>query len=962
MMKRQGFWDELVRRKVVKVIVSYIAVAWILIQVADIALENFGAPAYFMQAFMLFALLGLPIVMVLSWVLEITPDGIRRDSAAPANISNLREAIAVLPFASMSSDPEIEYMADGLSDNIITDCQHHLDIDVTSRNSTFVYKNQPVSIANVASELNVAYVLEGSIQKQGQDIRVTAQLIKAADDSHLWADHFDHVLSNSFELQDKLTSSIVSAIKAVLNRPVEVAENEPGPGPLVQFLNLPGPLLFTIVGTLLLTLVSGLILLLPGPESLPGVSGLSFEVIGAITLTLSLLGLGAFYLWQRRESNSEDITEALNQIDQHVGDNHLTEAFDLATELREQLDGDHYNEEWWDLFSAQGELETRPENCEVSWRPYNGRNVPWRPLGKTPITTRLPLGSLQIKVSAEGYQTQEFVIGNRGINLKNMTFPTRSDLPEWEEKVKVTLGRHNEDSMVYASERYHLLSLTGLPTRDPILISEFLIDRYPITNADYQQFVDEGGYQNESLWEHLPWPDNLNWREKVSSFVDQTDKQGPSGWELGRFPEGEENMPVTGISWYEAAAYASHLGKRLPSVYEWARAALTSDAAGTTTPVAMMNFSNFLGGGKSDIGEFPSMNAIGTYDMFGNVREWAWNAVNEERCNLGGCDTDLPYFSVWVNSADPFARSENLGFRCVKGDPDPEQMNDIGRVERTYEGESPVADDVYEALVAPLRPRNKKSDYQFIDSAPFSSGVNVETFDIDSGYGERIPLKLIYPESDKPVKSLVLFPGMGSFMGTDGHEDILDFTKRLDFIVKQLGYAFVVPYWKAAFERFDYGPFPRGTGQTADIWMERLKSWNQESSQAISFIEEYDKLDASNIGFLGTSFGGINTLSLLALEERYKTGILFSSNLMGHDMFPFADAKNFCPRITCPMLLINGRYDTIVTPNEDILNLRLKWLGTPDEDKKQILYDAGHFPFPQNLLKKDIADWLHKYL
>ena len=122
-----GFLSELFRRKVVKVTLTYIAVAWMLIQAADIALESFSAPAYFMQAFMVFAVLGVPVVILLAWVLEVTPTGVRSEKSGRAlGASSLRNAIAVLPFTNMSSDDELEHFADGLSDHIISGCQQRL--------------------------------------------------------------------------------------------------------------------------------------------------------------------------------------------------------------------------------------------------------------------------------------------------------------------------------------------------------------------------------------------------------------------------------------------------------------------------------------------------------------------------------------------------------------------------------------------------------------------------------------------------------------------------------------------------------------------------------------------------------------------------------------------------------------------------------------------------------------------
>jgi pimeloyl-ACP methyl ester carboxylesterase len=222
---------------------------------------------------------------------------------------------------------------------------------------------------------------------------------------------------------------------------------------------------------------------------------------------------------------------------------------------------------------------------------------------------------------------------------------------------------------------------------------------------------------------------------------------------------------------------------------------------------------------------------------------------------------------------------------------------------------------------------------------------------------------MIKPAATKPSPVLVLFPGMGSFMGTSGETDAIDLAGRLDFIITQLSYTIILPYWSGAFERFDGGPFPQGEGINAgSLWMERTRHWVQEASQAITFAEEHAETDGERVGFLGISYGANNSIPVLALENRFRTALLFSGNLMSHPMFPFADSLNYYPRVSLPTLFINGRYDTIVSANEALFERRMVWLGTPAEHKKQVLYDAGHWPFPQHLFKKEVADWLKIYL
>jgi adenylate cyclase len=136
-------------------------------------------------------------------------------AAAPTAAEKAREtaSICVIPFENISGDPEQTYFSDGITEDIITDLSHVSSLDVTSRNSAFVYKGQRISIPEIARELGVRYVLEGSVRKAGNRVRITAQLIEGPTDKHLWAERYDRDLDDIFAVQDDISRSIVAALK-----------------------------------------------------------------------------------------------------------------------------------------------------------------------------------------------------------------------------------------------------------------------------------------------------------------------------------------------------------------------------------------------------------------------------------------------------------------------------------------------------------------------------------------------------------------------------------------------------------------------------------------------------------------------------------------------------------------------------------------------------------------------------
>jgi len=235
-----SFWEEIKRRKVARVAVAYLVVAWLLVEVVVTVEEPLGLPGWLDTSVIVLVLVGFPLALILSWVFDLTSVGIIRTkhlesitetsehSVATEGweheslLDVLPDSLAVLPFTNMSDDPEQEYFSDGLTEDIITDLSLIPGLFVIARNSTFTYKGKSVDIRQLGQEMGVRYVLEGSVRKSGNQVRVTAQLIEAANGHHLWAKKFDRGVEDVFAVQDELTREIVTALD------VEIVSGERG--------------------------------------------------------------------------------------------------------------------------------------------------------------------------------------------------------------------------------------------------------------------------------------------------------------------------------------------------------------------------------------------------------------------------------------------------------------------------------------------------------------------------------------------------------------------------------------------------------------------------------------------------------------------------------------------------------------------------------------------------------------
>src|SRR6476620_6632484 len=254
-----NFFAELKRRNVYKVAVAYAVVGWLLVQVATQVFPFFEIPNWAVRLIVLAIVIGFPIALVIAWAFELTPEGLKRTEVAdaipavarqkkhawiyvvvvggalsiglfflgrytmkegrpPAKAGALPEkSIAVLPFENLSDDKSAAYFADGIQDEILTKLASIADLKVISRTSTARYKSKPEDLRTVSQQLGVANVLEGSVQKAGDKVRVNVQLIDARADSHLWAKSYDRDIKDVFTVESEVAQEVADALQARLS-------------------------------------------------------------------------------------------------------------------------------------------------------------------------------------------------------------------------------------------------------------------------------------------------------------------------------------------------------------------------------------------------------------------------------------------------------------------------------------------------------------------------------------------------------------------------------------------------------------------------------------------------------------------------------------------------------------------------------------------------------------------------
>ena len=232
----QGLWSQLKKRKVVRVAVAYIIVGWIVMQVGEVVFEGLGVPSWALSLLIVLTLLGFPIALVLSWAYEVTPQGIRKDSAgnieATTEIEDYQDgapSIAVLPFDDLSAKGNQAYFCEGMAEEILNALCKVANLRVASRVAAFQFSGKHVDIKEIGRKLRVQAVLEGSVRKSGDNLRITAQLINTTDGFHIWSRQYDRRLEDIFEIQEEIANSITSALSVSLKHQHNMTQQQVDP-------------------------------------------------------------------------------------------------------------------------------------------------------------------------------------------------------------------------------------------------------------------------------------------------------------------------------------------------------------------------------------------------------------------------------------------------------------------------------------------------------------------------------------------------------------------------------------------------------------------------------------------------------------------------------------------------------------------------------------------------------------
>ena len=666
-------------------------------------------------------------------------------------------------------------------------------------------------------------------------------------------------------------------------------------------------------------------------------AGLAVAVLGALLLYQTR------GLYKVRWARNQALPEIARLLDQ----GEMDRAFRLAREAENYVPGDPVLTRLVSGFTIPISIQTNPPGADIFVRTYFAGDQDWLFLGKSPLQEiRVPWDHLRWRISKSGFDPVE---------AASVPFPTV--------QLHFTLDRSGTSPVGMVRVPAGTFQIRSA---SPVELDEYWLDKYEVTNQQFMKFVESGAYQREAAWRHafLSNGGQLAWKEAMAEFQDATGRIGPSTWELGSFPSGQADFPVSGVSWYEAEAYCEFAGKTLPTIYHWYK------AAGLGVSSGILEFSNFSGKGPSRVGSTHGLGPYGNYDMAGNVKEWAWNETGNKRYILGGGWNEPSYMFATEDAQPPLSRSATFGFRCAqyRGPLAASLERPVATLTRDYASEKPVSNSryrLYSALYSYDR-SDLDARTESVDDSP--EYWRREKVSFRAAYGdERVNAYLFLPKNlSPPFSTVIYFPGVSSFFEKSSE------SMPLPTFVPRSGRALLCPIYAGTYERRITSSSSRQTPDEVvqpgsaclpvgpNAARDLIAQWYKDLARAIDYLETRKDIDSRRLAYYGLSLGAVWGPVLTALEPRFKASILVGGGLPFEKLPPQIEPLNFAPQVRIPTIMLNGRYDFMFPVDSSQAPL-FRLLGVQEADKRHVLFDSGHVP-PDKPVVKESLDWLDRFL
>ncbi len=657
------------------------------------------------------------------------------------------------------------------------------------------------------------------------------------------------------------------------------------------------------------------------------------RLLWAIPLLLLLFALG-YWRWQENR-----VENALRDFETFAAHADYPKAFEAAQTVLAIRPTEDRVVRLWNEVSDNLTIHSSPSDADVEILQM-GESTP-RALGRTPIDRfHVARGDYIIRIRKAGFAPVERIVSSalprsRPIVRTPWDLSVDASLPP--------LAGAPAGMVQIPALKQVTLALLDRPASHPVDLASFWLDRFEVTNEEFQRFVDSG--------RHPP------------NFLDSSGIPGPASWSGGRAPKALLQHPVTGVSWEEARAYCRFAGKNLPTVYQWESAARYQIRIpfGLLYPWGLLNAdnyqqrANFHGSSTRPVGSYPfGMSYLGVYDMAGNVREWLLNRRLGGRATVGASWRDEVYQFMLHGWAPEDTRRDDLGFRCALGEDKAGAIDLYDEDPQVYPPPlSNAAFDRFRAFYSypdrPLAPR-------IVASLDGGTWTRQEIRFRAANDEEALAYLYLPKHAQAPYQTIHFLGGTNWFVGApitsavEGNKGLLEPFLRA-------GRAVFLVAFKGMHGRPPVGERPV-LEAASSRWKTIMRDRVIDMRRGVDYLHTRADIDHNRIIFWNHSTTESAAL-ISALETRYRGTLLVGAGIGpdGFELPPIVNAAVYAPFMNGPKLIINGRYDEY---NPE-LTVGLPFFNVLRAPKKRVLVDDGHIP-GLNLVIPIAQPWLNEVL
>ena len=670
------------------------------------------------------------------------------------------------------------------------------------------------------------------------------------------------------------------------------------------------------------------------------------KLILSVILT-GLVLLIFVYFFRKINTNQTLVSKVIPELIQIYDNGKIAESFLKSKELLDKYPNNEIIKSYFTKSSKYNYLKSDTDGVDVSVKYAEDSTYTY--LGKTPLDSFVTPNiwgdqSHKLKLVYNNIEYEQ-----KGRDIHNYKFPDPS--------IKVP---ENHVAFLGTNPEFGFF-LQGINFED-IKLTPFSIGINEVSNKDFQKFVDARGYENPSYWDFPIQVGNkiYDFNSSIKLFIDKYGRKGPANWSYGKYPSGLDNHPVTGISWFEARAYAKFKNLTLPNIFQWTYASGIPENF-MTVDQSVTKESNYDSSQLREVsnssGSYNGLNNIG-----GNVKEWVLNANGdkmEKYSIMGGAFNESPYTFNNYYSSSPFDRTNGNGFRLSKNlTNNQSNLNNkvIPDFKRNFDDLDDVSDEVFEVYKSQFD-YNKPLNSKTTNIENFQDGYSAQKFETETTYksDENLYGYIVYSNKFKnKYDPVIVYPNAGSIFSDNDEWLPESLLNQYKYLIDE-GYAIIHPIYHNTFAR-------EKTVRTfwasdSEDYKNTIIKIGQDYKRALDYIESRNDFNFDNMSYFGYSWGSTTSNYLLAIDDRIKAAVICVGGLMLQSSKKEVEAHYYVRRIKTPILHIIGKEDGIFGYEENYKPWK-KLIGTPKNKLKLIELDNVGHGLPWDTIIKHQSNWI----